>query len=254
MIVANLASFPPREAQLRGAVAALAPQVDRLNVVLNEYAAVPAWLGDYPQAVPLIPEVDTKDTGKFLPRADDDAIVLTVDDDIAYPPDYVARTLDAFRALQSDAVVGGYHGSIYRPARFLPSPRLRRILRFRPDYIVSSRRVLHFEEALDTPTIVDQLGTGVMVMRGADMPPFARMRDARRFADIRMARWCHERGLTMVCLPRPAGWLRPVEVASSIYEDFTRHNHDHLAREIESFAFKTPACGQPFTPARARTT
>jgi len=60
MITANLATYPPRREALEKVVAAISPQVDRLNVVLNEYDAVPAELQKYPNVVPLIPETDLK--------------------------------------------------------------------------------------------------------------------------------------------------------------------------------------------------
>ena len=44
MIVANLATYPPRTSNLLQAITAIAPQVDRLNVVLTQYIPGPEGL------------------------------------------------------------------------------------------------------------------------------------------------------------------------------------------------------------------
>ena len=40
-------------------------------------------------------------------------------------------------------------------------------------------------------------------MRGADMPPFAYMADARMFVDVRLARWCFEQDIASSACPAP---------------------------------------------------
>lgn len=248
MIVANMATYPPREASMLEAVRSVAAQVDVLNLVLNEYREVPAELGAFPNVNPIIPEQDTKDTGKYLPRVGAEDIVLTVDDDIEFPPDYVARTLERFEALGAGPVMAGYHGTLYRPARYLRSDFLRRLIGYKPDYIVNSRHFIYFGHALRDATVVDELGTGVAVMRGRDMPPFDHVRDAQRFIDVRLALWCHGKEITRVCLPREAGWLRPVRHPEGIWQDFTLANPPHVAREIRQYAFKAPGHGRRYDP------
>lgn len=248
MIVANMATYPPREDSMLATVRSLAVQVDVLNLVLNEYREVPAELGAFPNVNPIIPEHDTKDTGKYLPRVGDDDIVFTVDDDIGFPADYVARTLERYDALGAGPVMAGHHGTLYTPARYLRSDFLRRLIGYKPDYIVNSRRVMGFMDAQPEAIIVDELGTGVSVMRGCDMPPFEFVSDAQRFIDARVALWCHRKGIARVCLPRAAGWLRPVRHPESIWQDFKLANPPHVAREIRQYAFKAPGRGRRYDP------
>lgn len=248
MIVASMATYPPRRASMLETVRSLAVQVDVLNLVLNEYRETPAELLAFPNVNPMIPEHDTKDTGKYLPLVGADDIVFTVDDDIEFPPDYVERTLERFGGLGTAPLMAGYHGTLYRPARYLRSVFLRRLVGYKPDYIVNSRRFLGFMGALPEATVVDELGTGVAVMRGRDMPPFDYVRDAQRFIDARVALWCHRKGIARVCLPREAGWLRPVRHPESIWQDFTLANPPHVAREIRQYAFKAPGRGHRYGP------
>ena len=126
MIVANLATYPPRRRNLMRVVADIAPQVDRLNVILNQYDRVPEALSAFGNVVPLIPGEDTKDTGKFYPDVSGAQWVFMVDDDILYPADFIARTLRLARETGIDRFCAGYHGSLYlrRPKpKYLLRPR-----------------------------------------------------------------------------------------------------------------------------------
>lgn len=247
MIAAAMATFPPRLPGLRRVLERIAGQVERLTLVLNEIAEIPAWLAEFRSVEPVLPARDLKDTGKFAGNPAPDDWIFTLDDDILYPPDYVTRTLAQMEAHRGRAM-GGYHGSLYRHPRFLKSALLRRVLGYGPNYIVSSRDILHFEAGLDAAVVVDELGSGVAVMRGADMPSLDYMRGAERFADVRLARWCHEQGIVQICLPRPAGWLRADGAANpqdGIFETFTVTNPEAVAREIDTYAFRKPGRGKP---------
>jgi hypothetical protein len=248
MIVANLATYPPRRARLPAVVRAVAPQVDRLNVVLNEYDAVPDELPRLDGVVPILPPEDTKDTGKFLPDVTGADEVFLIDDDLDYPPDYVSHTLAELRACGGGRVAGGYHGSIYvRPRIGLSRRKIRRYFGYGPDRVMESRKSYNFFRGLPRPVIVDQVGTGTAVMRGADMPPFAYMADARMFVDVRLARWCFEQEIPLVCLPRADGWLTGHDFDERIY-DFTRTFPAHVVSEVSTFAFRNPRRGT--SPAR----
>lgn len=248
MIVANLATYPPRRERLPVVVRALAPQVERLNIVLNGYDAVPAELPALPGVVPILPPADTKDTGKFLPDVGGDDHVFLVDDDLDYPPDYVARTLAALDACGGGRVAAGYHGTTYlRPRLGLSARKLRRYFAYGPDRVMESRKVLGFRQGLAEPVVVDQIGTGTAVVRGADMPPFAYMADAQMFVDVRFARWCFEQGIAIVCLPRATGWLSEERFDERIY-DFTRTFPAHVVAEVATFALKNPRRGMPPVP------
>jgi hypothetical protein len=245
MIVANLATYPPRLNHLNNVIARLSPQVDRVNVVLNEYAEVPPALDRYRNVNPVLPSWDMKDVGKFLPDVRGASFVFLVDDDIHYPRDYVELSLTRLQELASvGPVVGGYHGTLYEKPSF-SLRRLGRFLRYSPDKIAVYRRRYRFHEGLEHPIVVEQLGTGVAVLPGALMPSFDFMQGSQRFVDVRFARWCFENGIAPVCLAREAGWIEGEKLETSIFRTFTRKPQPEVAREIWQFAFKVRGRGLP---------
>ena len=246
MIVANLATYPARSDRLAVAVRRLAAQVDRLNVVLNEYGEVP---GDAPRDEGIeyiLPKEDTKDVGKFYPEVDRDDLVLLVDDDIRYPDDYVARTVDSFEALSTRRCLAGYHCSTYRRPGIA---NLRGFVRFHtsPNRIAHFREFIGFVSEVERPMLVDQVATSSAIIRGGDMPPYDYMRSSQKFVDVRLAKWCHEQGIERVRLPAPANWIANApseESDDSIKASFTQKHHAHVADEIRTYAFRSPDRGR----------
>ncbi len=246
-IIANLATYPPRGGFLPRVVASIAPQVDQLNLVLNEHTSVPEFLSEYKNIRPIIPDHDTKDAGKFLPACAQSEYVLLIDDDIIYPSDYVAMSIARMRKLGRGRYLGGYHASIYRRP-FLRPVSVRSFksnVRFvmLKSSIARFRKVFPFTDRLPDYMIVDQIGSGTAIMRGSDMPPYEFMKTSQKFVDVRLARWCFEQDITVVGLPRQKGWLRNsvsegFTFEETIYSDFTRKNVRHVSNEIRKFAFK----------------
>ncbi len=244
MITANLATYPPRRETLLTAARKLSAQVDVLNVVLNEYDAIPPELAALSNVVPVIPDQDTKDTGKFYIKPDQ-GHVLMCDDDLGYPDDYVARTIDRFEALDLPRAIAGYHTSTYR----LPRPwrgvgELRRLLAFRKRTIPAYRQIDIFYQALARHKIVDQVASGVCVMRASDMPPFSYMQDSQKFVDVRLTKWCFEQGITPVALPRAADWITPIRYEETIFEEFTKLFPRNVSDEIWTYAFRVKGRGK----------
>jgi hypothetical protein len=234
-------------------VAGISPQVDRLNIVLNQYETVPVELARYSNVVSVIPKEDLKDSGKFFPDVSEARYVFLIDDDIGYPSDYVSETIRRFEMLPLRKCIGGYHGSLYvKPplGQFLRSPRLlftykKRIADFRSEGF-------RFFSELNEATVVDQIGTGTVVLRGEDMPTFEYMRTSIKFVDVRFARWCFEHDIIPVCLPRSNDWMSRMEVDESIYHSFTVRNPSHVCSEILSYAYKVKFRGMPISRVRAR--
>lgn len=93
-IVAGIASLPGRP--LRQAVQSLLHQVDSVGVWLNGYSAVPGWLQQLSDSsdVPVIRHEGNAGSSRKLHWATPqppDTLYLACDDDLEYPPDYVAR-------------------------------------------------------------------------------------------------------------------------------------------------------------------
>jgi hypothetical protein len=155
-VYAAVASIPLRAAHLQAVVKAILPQVDRLYIFLNGYESVPPFLQDNPtvHVVQSLSVGDFRDNGKFYFLRDPptDAFYFTLDDDIAYPPDYVRTLLLKIEQYQRRAVVG-VHGVVF-------SDPLQSFF--------SNRRVLQFDKELQADQSVNLLGTGTVAFhRGA---------------------------------------------------------------------------------------
>ena len=220
--VAQVATYPGRLANLPVMLESVAPQFDEIHVVLNEFTK--------PQQQKLprldnvhyeIPPKDLKDTGKFWRTPDQGEYVFLMDDDLRFPPDYVDKLIDFHRRLPTPRAVVGLHGVIYSDL-FEGAP--------------ASRFVAKFDKALGKPILVNQLGTGVLMLPGELMPPFEFMRTSQRFVDVRFARYCHENNIGLVCVPRSAGWVVDQEPEESIFLTYTRERQSEQLPEIVQFA------------------
>ncbi|MEL6600441.1 MAG: hypothetical protein AAGK98_04705 [Pseudomonadota bacterium] len=235
MIVANLATYPPRRENLAPVIDAIAPQVDRLNIVFNQYETLPEEATRAANINPIIPTEDTKDVGKFYPEVTDEDLVFLIDDDMIYPDTYVDFVRDAVAPYAGKGFVAGFHGSLYK------RPRLKTL--FRP--FVERRKVYFFKSRLREAIVVDQVATNAAVLPGSAMPPYAYMRDSQKFVDVRLAKWSHEHGHPHICLAREDHFLDDILFDETIYADFTLKNHAHVTREVKTYAFRTPGRGKP---------
>ena len=217
MIRIHMASFPPRRAVLGQALASLAGQADRIVLCLNGYEAVPPEIAALDGVEALIPPRDLKDAGKFLSRPAPGDVVLTCDDDILYPPDYVARTLAAANLAAGPA---GYqaHSWVWKPREARMGWR---------NFMYWKRR----PKALG----VHMLGTGTAVMLGRDVPPLDAIEGAAGFVDTRLARLSAEAGRPMTTLARQDEWIArnmPEGLrATSLYETVGRRMPPALKAE-----------------------
>lgn len=220
--VGQIATYPGRLENLPVMLESVAPQFDEIHVVLNQFTR------RQQQALPTLPNVhyeipgdDLKDTGKFWRTPEQGEYVFLMDDDLTFPPDYVERMIGFHQRMPSSRVAVGLHGVIYSDL-FEGAP--------------SSRFVAKFDKALDKPILVNQLGTGCLMLPGELMPPFEFMRSSQRFVDVRFARYCHENGIGLVCVSRPAGWVADQQAEESIFETYTRERQGEQLPEIVQFA------------------
>jgi FkbM family methyltransferase len=204
-----LATFPEREANLPRVVEALRPQCDLLLVYLNEYERVPDCLqvGKVRTVLGREAAGDLKDNGKFFSVSEaPEGFHVFADDDILYPPDYVERIVAGIRQFGYRTIVG-FHGTIYEPP-------LRSYIK--------DRTVLPFFAACRT-TFVDQLGTGTVGYHSSAFTPDFAAFESTGIADLWFALNAAAKGVPMVALERPKGWLRNMEeVGESLFRRASR--------------------------------
>lgn len=221
MIIANMASFPARMDILSQTLAILLPQVDRLNLCLNEYVDIPKEFAKYEKLNPFIPEADYKDIGKFVPRVEDDDYLLLVDDDISYPDDYVEILYTNYLKYKYLNAVVGVHGIIYTDVY---------------DGNVNSRKVFQFTRALDRPRVVNQLGTGTVMLRGDQMPSLDYMNGSHKYVDVRFSRFFYEQKTPLISIPREESWMNEIKLQGSIFDSFTSSWPENVVSEVQKIA------------------
>lgn len=241
MIRAHMATFPPRAGLVMQAIESLLPQIDRLFLCLNGQMAVPQALRDHAKVTVLIPADDLKDAGKFAWKVAPDDIVFTVDDDIIYPADYVARTLRLLGDLDPARDVVGHMGHAWV---------------IKPQQGQEGWRNFMFFKLQAQVVKVDILGTGTACQLGRNLPDLASMRSSAGFVDLRHARLHTEAGRRLWVLPHRADEIRrnlPEDLkASSLFETVNRAGDPAMLAELRLLmARRTPHSGLRLKQVRA---
>lgn len=170
----------------------IAPQVDRMFVCLNEYDEIPSELGRFGNVEAMIPDCDLKDLGKFTFKAEPEDIVFTVDDDIIYPTDYVARTLTLAKQVGLSQNIVGYQGNAWVFKKRKNAFGWRNYLFFKPCAGIFG---------------ATNLGTGTACMLGQNMPSMSDLAGSEGFVDFRFSRLQIEQGRLLWVLPRDQDYL-----------------------------------------------
>ncbi len=211
----SLCSIPERAEQLQKVLRALAPQVDRISLYLDRYPEAPAFLEAWSEKLQVVlsrQQPGLRDNGKFLPLEQlkhESCWLFTVDDDIAYPADYVAAMLKSLEHYGREVVIG-VHGVL------LPEQT--------EGYFSARYRKVHrFNKALENDSLVNVLGTGTMachssVLQGLELEHFAQP----GMADLYLASWCQQHQIPLIAIARHTGWLEQLgnPEADSLWAEF----------------------------------
>lgn len=217
MIIAGMATIPERESTLQIVLDSIAPQVDLLELALNDYKSVPYWLGKYENVLPTLTSNEMGDANKFL-RVDDytNHYYFSCDDDIEYPSDYVERYI---KAINSNGCLVTVHGSDI-PNRKLQSYYSGKVMRS------------HCLNQLSKAVFVDIAGSGVSAFHTSFLKLRYKRFKAANMADIWMSMQAHEQGVKRLALKHGAGWIKGGlnEGRATIYE--THKGKDKIQTEI----------------------
>lgn len=191
-VIASLASQPRRVALLEATLRALRPQVDVLGVYLNGYTQVPTFVGELADRYVLSPTDEGAERKFRWARDEPRGVHFSCDDDIVYPPDYVAvmtAALDEHPGALVTAHGRAYHGA---PAS---------IHGIDPNSLGLFHREVKRGRAINCP------GTGVMAWdaQRLDLP---RDWESRNMADVQVAVWAQRHRVPIWLVPHRAGWLQ----------------------------------------------
>jgi hypothetical protein len=231
-IVAGMATMPSRAATFPLALRSVLPQVDRLYLYLDGHSDVPDAARGDPRIVSILSRdiPGLRGNGKFLGLSLEPAVCLYlgIDDDIAYPPNYVASLSQEIQAYR-DRVVVGFHGVI------LARPLVR---------YTKGHTVFHFAERLDAPKIVDVLGTGTMMFSSGSLNLDVRAWQHVNTGDLSLALEAARVRLPLVCLARKEAFLRALaeNQPDSCYAALLRDDtlETALAQQLPVWKGKTP--------------
>lgn len=217
-IIGGMASIPARSHKLRVAVESILHQLNHLFVFLDNYIETPKFLKS--KKVTVLTSQDygqLGDRGKFLPLdLYKRGILFTLDDDLLYPSDYVARMVQSIQHFKRKAIVG-VHGVVYPPCP----------LSF------FDRSTKHFSKSTVYDTPVSLLGTGTVAFDLSQVHPQMSHFGARSMADLWLARWAKHHAVPMVALSRPGDWL--IEQPSQSSNDNDSESIYQSAKSDSSF-------------------
>ncbi len=186
-----MATLQGREGMLARVVAAIRPQVDRLFVRLNGYGSVPDFLAT--GQITTETGANTGNRAKYSMIGGFDGIVISIDDDIAYPGDYVDRLVRGLAEYGGRALVG-FHGST---------------LGEEADFLDVSTIVPYWSD-LERDQRCHVLGSGTIAwdsryckIDSSDFP-------FRNGIDVQLAVLGQQRAWPFVVLSRPANWMTPL--------------------------------------------
>lgn len=197
LIRGHMVTAPGREDRLRAVIAAMLPQLDRLVIVFNRITEVPAEFTSDPRIQAITTNIDTRDAGMFFEPPAPDDIVFLLSDEIDYPPDYVARSIEQGNALGWDGNLFGYLGMIHRLADANRQRGWRQIRLF---------------ETPPKARGVQLLGIGTVVARGDAIPPIGFMLNFRDDPEVGLALSAQRAGRRAWVMARADNWL-PRDIA-----------------------------------------
>ena len=218
-VTASLATIPSRRKSLKKVVARLLPQVDQLNVYLNQTPAV--GTPDYPHLPeylkhPKIQAVWSQDTeygdrgdaGKFFWSQDTLGYHVITDDDVLYPADFVSKLLEGVERHGRRAVVG-FHGAI------LLEP-------FHSYY--RCREVHHFTKRVPRDVPVHVIASNSLCYHSSTIELHRDDFELPNMGDIWLAVQAQKQSVPLICLQHSEGWLRDDEGTreDSIYAHSTK--------------------------------
>ena len=203
MITVQIASIPDRERLLFKTVESLYNQCDVINIFLNGYDSIPEGL-KRDRINCLILDNSTGDAAKFYGVENLKGYIFTCDDDIIYPPTYVADTIEAIK--KNKALVT-YHGKL-----FLDKPTT--------DYYNGGQKKYSFLKELKIDTVVDVCGTGVSAFHS----DFLKVRYSdfhiRNMTDIHLSKLCKEQAVKIVCLKHRENYFKYQNPKTTIWNEY----------------------------------
>jgi len=142
---------------------------------------------------------DLTDIGKFNAVSTKEGYILTVDDDILYPPDYIERMIEEVDRYRRKQLIG-VHGS------HLPlGPPLTRWHQY-----ATFRRSTVFSREFPLNQTANIIGTGTLAFHTDHICIPWEDFDHGRMVDLHLASWAQNNGVSMTLVSRRRNWLTEI--------------------------------------------
>jgi glycosyltransferase involved in cell wall biosynthesis len=199
-----MATFPGRFSVIGKAVESLlnqSIQPTKILIHVNESDRAPPLPDDSRIEVHCSPDENLTDIGKFkMASLVSEGYILTVDDDIIYPHDYVESHLSWLNAYENK-VITGFHGAVLPVGEPINTWQ---------EY-KEKRRVHWFKRGLSLPLPVQIVGTGTMGYH-VDHVKFDHTQFYNhRMVDLFIAVHAQINGIPMITPPRKDDWMRTID-------------------------------------------
>ena len=207
MITVKIASIPERISQLEATIESFLKKVDSIQVYLNNYSFIPSFLNHRKICVFTSQEYgDIGDIGKFYQIEQQNGYILTIDDDLIYPPDYVDSMVRKIDFYQRKVLIC-VHGNI------LPKQKLTSYYK--------DKQGVHFEKELESDIKVDVPGTGTLGFHTDNIKISQQIFLSPNMSDIWLAVHAKENDISIISVERANDWViqaRGKEFQKSIYQ------------------------------------
>jgi hypothetical protein len=215
---AAIATLPDRVPLLERAVASLLDQVGRVCVYLNGHKDVPGFLKD-DRIVVERGDNSLGDAAKFWWAAGAPGYYLTVDDDLEFAHDYVARMVEAIERYQRQAAVGVLGRVMERDFT---------------SYYKGAATRYRVRDELEQDERVHVLGTGTVGFYAPAMGLTMSEFPAPNMGDVWFALAARRRAMPLIAIARPRNWIKinTPPRGTTIYERYRRTGQDALQTKV----------------------
>lgn len=200
---ANIATMPSRLGHLEKVLQSIHKQFDIIRIYGNKFLAPPIELiQKYPNVHWIHDGADLTDNGKFygLDILTKPEYYFTLDDDIIYPPDYADVMVDN---------IGKYHAIVTIHGRILMGENLN---------YYKGHEFHHCTAENPDAFYLDVCGTGVTAFDTRYFKPeHLDQSEYKRMSDVVFSHAAAMQGRHIVCIEKPANWVKPLPVNDSIY-------------------------------------
>lgn len=207
MITVKIASIPERISQLEVTIEHFLNKVNRIEIYLNNYPRIPSFLNHKKIGVFTSKKYgDIGDIGKFYQIEQVYGYILTIDDDLIYPLDYVDSMIRKIDFYQKEVFIC-VHGNI------LPKQQLTSYYK--------DKLGVHFERKVEKDIRVDIPGTGTLGFHSDNIKISQQIFLSPNMTDIWLAAHAKQNNIPIISVERPENWVLQVRdkaFQKSIYQ------------------------------------